>query len=536
MSDLLFRTEDISNDEILDLFVETTQDREIIEKLKSITPTIIVGSRGVGKSFLMKVAEEEASKSFNDDRILPVYLTFNKSSLIHTDDPKQFTHWMLSLICSRIIRQLRRKGLLATVPKSINVLGAGPYSEDKLKIEEILKEYEDSWKIQKIQIETDKIPTVDDFKDALEEICEELNVKRIVLFIDEAAHIFRPNQQRQFFTLFRDLRSPYISCNAAIYPGVTSFGETFQQTQDATFININRDIFSKNYIDNMREIVEKQAQSDSKLLNEISKNRNSFEILAFAASGNPRFLLKTLSRASKLTSAQINEVVREFYRTELLSEHSSLSDKYPGHKGLIDWGRKFIENVVLPENQNKNISYLENDKQTTCFIWVHKDCPQTVREALRLLEYNGIIQENGKGIRATKSEVGTRYLVNLGCIFSQEAIPSSVALLIARNITPKRMTEFGKNNPNYNDLADSIPEFEENDISEVLNIEISKSVDVLDLSNWIKQKLKSININTIKDVLDAKETTLKSAYYVGNVRARTIKNTATEAVFEYLNG
>ena len=83
MSDLLFRTEDIPNEDILDLFVETNQDRDVIEKLKSVSPIILVGSRGVGKSFLMKVAEEELNKTYISEKILPVYLTFNKSSLIH---------------------------------------------------------------------------------------------------------------------------------------------------------------------------------------------------------------------------------------------------------------------------------------------------------------------------------------------------------------------------------------------------------------------------------------------------------------------
>ena len=115
------------------------QDRDIIEKLKSISPIILVGSRGVGKSFLMKVAEEELNKEFKMDRVLPVYLTFNKSSLIHTTDENQFFNWMLSLICSKIIRQLRRKGLLANLPQGVNVLSGGNYSEDILQIEEISK-------------------------------------------------------------------------------------------------------------------------------------------------------------------------------------------------------------------------------------------------------------------------------------------------------------------------------------------------------------------------------------------------------------
>lgn len=536
MSELLFRTEDISSDDILDLFVETSQDRDVIEKLKSISPIILVGSRGVGKSFLMKVAEEELNKQFSDDKILPVYVTFNKSSLIHSSDKNQFTNWMLSLICSKIIRQLRRKGLLANLPQSINVLSGGSYSDEVIKIEEVAKNYEESWRNPQNQIITSAIPTVDDFKDAIQEICEDLGIKRINLLIDEAAHIFRPEQQRQFFTLFRDLRSPYLSCNAAVYPGVTSYGEIFQYTQDASFININRDIFSSSYIDRMREIVEKQADSDSSLLNEISKNRNNFEILAYASSGNPRFLLKSISRTPKVNSSQLNETIREYYKVELLSEHSNLSEKYPGQRGLIDWGRKFIETIVLPEIQKKNINYLQENKQTSCFIWVHKDVPQTVKESLRLLEYTGIIQENGKGIKATNAEIGTRYLINLGCLFSQESSPSSSALPIARNITSKRMTEFGMNNPNFKDLIDEIPDFKENDTTEILEKELSKSIDVLDLSSWIKDTLKGIDIITVKDILTTTEANLKRAYYVGDKRARLVKSAATAAVYEYLNG
>jgi hypothetical protein len=240
MSDLLFRTEDIPNEDILDLFVETSQDRDVIEKLKSVSPIILVGSRGVGKSFLMKVAEEELNKHFISDKILPVYLTFNKSSLIHSSDKSQFSNWMLSLLCSKIIRQLRKKGLLANLPGSINILSGGEYSEDRLKIEEVTKLYEESWRNPTSAISASPIPTIDNFKDAIEEVCQDLGIKRINLLIDEAAHIFRPEQQRQFFTLFRDLRSPYISCNAAVYPGVTSYGEVFQYTQDATFISVNR--------------------------------------------------------------------------------------------------------------------------------------------------------------------------------------------------------------------------------------------------------------------------------------------------------
>ena len=51
MKDLFIRTEDIEEKEILNYFVESKKDRSIIEPLKSRTPIILVGGRGVCKSF-----------------------------------------------------------------------------------------------------------------------------------------------------------------------------------------------------------------------------------------------------------------------------------------------------------------------------------------------------------------------------------------------------------------------------------------------------------------------------------------------------
>jgi hypothetical protein len=118
------------------------------------------------------------------------------------------------------------------------------------------------------------------FKDAVQDLCEALSIRRINVLFDEAAHIFRPEQQRQFFTLFRDLRSPYMTCNAAVYPGVTSYGPSFEAVHDAQIEPLHRDINTPAYLDQMREIVFKQA--DSQLQSEIVKNGENFDALAYA--------------------------------------------------------------------------------------------------------------------------------------------------------------------------------------------------------------------------------------------------------------
>lgn len=537
MVDFLYRTEDIPQDEVLEYFVETTEDRSILNALKARNPTILVGSRGVGKSFLLRVAQAEMKLNFETDRILPVYVTFNKTSLINTNDPDQFQHWMLARLCNSIIRTLKKSGLLSAMPSSISILTGDAQNHDltqETRIEIIAKDFEQSWGNPGTEVDIIGLPSIEDFKETIEDLCSELNITRFLIFIDEAAHIFLPKQQRQFFTLFRDLRSPYIVCNAAVYPGVTYFGETFQPEHDATMLMLNRDVLADDYILNMREIVEIQA--DSTLISNIAKNGENFALLAYAACGNPRILLKTIARAPRINSQQVNSIIKEYYRTGIWSEHSTLADKYVGHRRLIDWGRSFIEEEVLPELQRKNEKYLAADKKSTCFFWIHHDAPQPVTEALRILAYTGIVTQHTRGIKATRSEIGNRYMVNLGCLCALEATPTSTAFHIAKNLTPQRMSEYGANHPSYQNLIDNIPAMTETVMSEVLQKQLDKSIDVLDITDWQKDKLCSLKLYTIENVLRETETKLREIHYVGEKRARRMHNAAITAVYEYLSG
>lgn len=536
MADFFFRTEDIRPDEVGEYFVESRQDRAIVDALKNRNPTILVGSRGVGKSFLLRVAQKELADRVETDKVFPIYLSFVRSSLLQSSDPEQFKHWMLARICSAVIRALMKAGLLGAIPLSAKLLaGTSSISDaEPTKIEAIAEAYENSWRNPNVIVDGTQVPTVDDLKEALEDLSAELGLSRFVLLIDEAAHIFLPEQQRQFFTLFRDLRGHSVTCNAAVYPGVTSFGATFQPAHDATMISIDRDILASDYIENMREIVEKQA--DATILKNIAQNGRNFAILAYAASGNPRLLLKTLAASPKVNSTQINETVREYYRSDIWAEHSLLADKYVGHREVIDWGRQFLEGLVIPDIKSKNDQYLAADKSTSAYIWIHRDAPAVIKEALRVLSYTGVLSEQASGIKASRAEIGTRYIVNLGCLFSLESAPASTSFEIAKGLTPKRMTEFGANHPAYKSLVDHVANVPAQANGIALEQQLAKSVSVLDISEWQRSKLLELGLNTVGDVLKATEQKLKEAAYIGDIRARRMRNAAIAAVLEYLSG
>lgn len=222
----VIRTEDLRPEEILPMFVPTARDQQLVSALKSPSPLILEGSRGTGKSFLLRVCEQEQVAEFGTTRVLPVYVSFAKSSLLSSSNDQQFQHWMLARLSARILRTLYQMGLLAKRAEAAMVLAGGPITQfgEPTRLEIVAEQFENSYKSPGVAVDDSVVPSVEAFRDAVQDLCGVLQLKRLNVLFDEAAHIFRPEQQRQFFTLFRDMRSPYMTCNAAVYPGVTSYG------------------------------------------------------------------------------------------------------------------------------------------------------------------------------------------------------------------------------------------------------------------------------------------------------------------------
>lgn len=376
------------------------------------------------------------------------------------------------------------------------------------------------------------MPDAQQLKETIEQICEAGSIIRIVVLIDEAAHIFLPRQQRLFFSLFRDLRSPYLNCKAAVYPGVTSYGTNFQPTHDARLISVERDVTSTTYVDSMKDIALKQA--DSTLARQIEVYGKNFSVLAYAAYGNPRVLLKSLTKVNKLSSQEVNQYIREYYRAEVWSEHSLLGNKYSGHRKLIDWARIFIEQTVLPNIARRNAS--SNDGKTAYF-WIHRDAPAYVHEAMGLLKYTGIVQEHLAATKNGIGELGTKYMVNLGCLFSLEASPVASSFELATKLDSRRFIEFGARHPAFTQDVSEFASLEDDNVSQLfLKEQLGRSIDNLDLTDFQRSTLKEVGLVKISDLLQATDTRIRQARMIGEVRSRRIKNAAYAAVFEYLSG
>lgn len=537
MSNFHLRTESIKPSEIRGLSVVNAADLSLIKSLKSSEPCLLEGSRGTGKSFLMRIAELEIEEE--DDKSVAVFVAFNKSSLINTDDDLQFYHWMLAKTLKALTNKLRKRGISVS-DHSANLLSNdssndGESVADDLK--RIVKAFEESYKGAN-DFDVSSLPDIEDVKEAIENICEENDLERIYLFFDEAAHVFRPEQQRQFFNLFKDLRSPYITCNAAIYPGVTYFGESFELTHDCSYRKIERNIKDSDYLQYFKDIVFKQA--DANVQQALEGNRALFNTLAYSAGGNPRILIKTIQDLEKINTSAVNNLIKEFYRGKIWAEHTELGEKYKGHQEIIDWGRDFLEKTVIPNiNQYNETRKEKGVDESTIYFWIHKDSPAPVKEALRLLTYTGIINKLDSSIRATRSELGTRYEVKYGCIISLENNPHAESKTFHDALSLKKHPEFGKQHPAYATISNfELTTGDDEQFKASLQVMLKKSIDVLELlTDWQRSKLKGAGINTIEELHSkTEESLIENIYNVGPARARLMKNAANAELLEYLSG
>lgn len=84
MPDLLqaARCEDLNYQQIRTLSVLGEHENNIISKLKQSGAHLLMGSRGVGKSMLLRTAEIVMDDEFNSERRLAVYVNFKTSTLL----------------------------------------------------------------------------------------------------------------------------------------------------------------------------------------------------------------------------------------------------------------------------------------------------------------------------------------------------------------------------------------------------------------------------------------------------------------------
>ncbi|MCZ8283893.1 MAG: hypothetical protein O9353_00420, partial [Bacteroidia bacterium] len=106
---ILDRTESLENNLIVNYFIE--RDKTKIERLLDSEQYLLEGSRGVGKTMLMKAAMLKSQKDFGKHSILSVWISFEESIRLerikiinHSVDP--FLQWTMGKILFETLQTL----------------------------------------------------------------------------------------------------------------------------------------------------------------------------------------------------------------------------------------------------------------------------------------------------------------------------------------------------------------------------------------------------------------------------------------------
>jgi hypothetical protein len=484
-ANLVLAAEDFDRDEFKRLHRFSANDERLIAKLVAHGPVLLQGSRGSGKSALMREAADRLPLSKPDVPALGFYLSLRHMPLLRSSgDVYQ------KILCELLIERINR------------VLAGSDY---------IL----------------DAVPSLASVQTGLTDLAQSLQ-KRIVLMFDDAAHIGREASLADFFDVFRTLSSSAVSCKATIYPGVTNFGNRFDVYNDATVVDVIRDEdqsgFSKLFADvvsaRFPELAEKRFASDLTLEQfsgfvgkSVLGNMRSFIFACNAvASTEGSIGLPTLGKC-------FLEMTTNFY-WPLIDEVKPKLGKYVP--------------VVEPAKQIAETLLVECGRQQNPSVIVHRDIVTRLAKAFEILEYVGFISRR-ESSRAMKSGGrGSRYAINLCMLL--EKIPGTRLtndIYQTWKVGTDEPIQIHSKGMVLANLA--MPELAEGSDPEILKDPVDtiskSSAYPYGLSERMIEKLHQAAIHTIRDLYEAPEGQLDDIPYIGEYRVKQLKDIVAQAIW-----
>ena len=360
---------------------EHPDEDKILRKLSQGGAKLISGPRGCGKTTLMLKGFHLMLR--NPDAAFPVYVNFKRSLSIEplyksgTDGTYWFNQWVILKVYLGIYETLDR--LNSNIEMSI-------CREDAKRAASLLE----MSSAASVNLSDLTIPALEA---DMARVVEKLNRTRCVLLLDDAAHAFSADQQRDFFDFFRQIKSQSVSPKAAVYPGVTNYSSSFHVGHDAEQIDVwikpDRDA----YLGFMRNLVK------TRFPNEVAEsvgNSDMIDFMSYASFGIPRALLNMLQELSgesngtlqvSLARADVLRAVKShFAATKKL--FTSLSAKLPIYRSFITTGDSILTNAIdLVKAYNKG---KPTDRQSVSIAIAGDDLSHEMGKVFAFFQYAGL--------------------------------------------------------------------------------------------------------------------------------------------------
>lgn len=394
------QAEYLERDRFEEWTTEHPDEEVILRKLTQGGAKLLTGPRGCGKTTLLLKAHSRMLRPGH--AALPVYVNF-KASLkleplyrVNANAVYWFNQWLLLKIYQGLHQSLAEMG---SVP-----VPSLRYARDVL-----------DQLIGQLELGQTDLPTSDQAKltiAGLEEDVAQLLAQtgrsRCVLLLDDAAHAFSPEQQRDFFDFFRQVKSRLISPKAAIYPGVTVYSPTFHVGHDAEEIDIWLKPTSSGYLAFMRSLL--QRRLPSAVFEEIAKDDALLKLLCYAAFGMPRALLNMVRSLYSESEEEQGTPKITFTRTSVLkaikgswentvSLYSSLRLKLPMYGAFIETGESVLQRAIAGVKNYNRAKAADRQSVTAA---VQRPIPAEMHKLLGFFQYAGLLLPQSEVSRGEK--------------------------------------------------------------------------------------------------------------------------------------
>jgi hypothetical protein len=404
------RAEDLTEENLERLTAVVPGDESILRRLMGPGPKLLKGPRGSGKSNYLKRAYFKLRAR---DNVVVAYINYSQHLaleplMLRSERAlEHFRQWLIYKIVIGLHESLgsdsppdlrrRAQAGMAFVNELQTSIGSSPTRTPPPIAPAELLELIEGW-------------------------CEELGRPRAVLLMDDAAHAFMQQQQREFFEVFRALRSRTVACKAAIYPGVTSYSPFFNVGHEAEEIEVWIRPDSPDYLEAMRNIF--VARFPPALQGSV--RQDIVDMAAHASFGLPRNFLNILSDSlgdadvdddsmmaiTAPTLRQVREAIRQ-NADRVRSLFEEVSRKLPRYENFIQVGLELHSSII----EEIRLTNRARTSQRARYVGVAIAQPwdADLGQVFPLLEYAGLVRRIGSVSRGRdryeKVQLHTSFLI-----------------------------------------------------------------------------------------------------------------------------
>jgi hypothetical protein len=418
------RAEYLSREELVRWTVQTPNDHAVLAKLKGAGAKLLTGPRGCGKSSFMRRAYFDLQDS---GTVLVAYVNYARSLALepmfhrNANALALFRQWVLYKIALGV-----RGSLGPAATRLPDLVRLTDHAEAYVKALEVGEE------------PTSELPRLSpsELLRLLEAWTHDLGRRRCVLLLDDAAHAFSPRQQREFFEIFRELRSRSVAPKAAVYPGVTSYSPNFNITHEAELIEAWLRPDDPDYLDTMATLADTRLPES--LSKKLAGREELVEYLALAAFGLPRGFLNMLSDLLGIDDEAATATPTRYKADQAISDHAesvrnvflSLADKLPRMRNFVDVGSE-LTTAMLGRLQSFN---RPRTRSKAVVVGLRTPVGKELDRIIELLEYAGVVRRLSTVSRGEKG-VFERVMVHYALVLSSNALSLGRSPSVASAVT-----------------------------------------------------------------------------------------------------